>query len=121
MYTWHHKDSWTMKGKSFEVKITRSDLDNANSWRIFALIYGEHPLFKRSYDEIYQVLPFPKGYYDGNLITEDRTYKKVEVFYIGKKYSDSDCKRDVPKIFNNGEEIYNELERLEEITKKEKQ
>ena len=113
MCTWKHKDIWNMEAKDFAVKITREDLKEGNSWRIIAIIRPDHPLYKeKSYEKIYKSLPFPKGYFDGELIIGDKTHKEVEYFYIGKQFSGADCKRDAPEIFYDGERIYNMLEEI---------
>ena len=44
MATWKHKDIWTMKADTFEVKVTRSLEEEKNIWTTIVVIHPKNYL-----------------------------------------------------------------------------
>jgi len=105
MATWKHKDIWTMKADTFEVKVTRSLEEEKNIWTTIVVIYPRNYLFKKDYATIAQISTLFSDGFKKKHIIEDITYKTIEAQY---RY---DRKENVsPEIFLDAELIYKKIE-----------
>ena len=109
MATWKHKDIWTMKADTFEVKVTRSLEEEKNIWTTIVVIHPRNYLFKKDYATIAQISTLFSDGFKKKHIIEDVTYKTIEAQYRWQGYDKKNTKEETPEIFNDAELIYKKI------------